>query len=95
MKKQATKEQQQLAAQQINLREKFINLPIHQRDAAVNYFNAYNLAAWLYNDVLDQDAKDYVEASINFAREAQVLEQAVDVEKIEDVQRKVNEINGE
>lgn len=70
-------ENQASAAQAVkaaNLREKLIQLPQSQQEAVANYFNMYNCAAWLFNEVLSQDARNYVDQSISYARELQQLE---------------------
>lgn len=63
-----------MAAQVVNLRQKLIGLPKVMQDAVANYFNMYNCAAWLYNEILTPDAKDYVDQSITYARELNDLE---------------------
>lgn len=73
-KKQAADFQQQQAAKAVNLREKLLALPKVMQEGVANYFNMYNCAAWLYNEVLTPDAKEYVDLSIQFARELNDLE---------------------
>lgn len=63
-----------MAANVVNLREKLLNLPQVMQEAIANYFNMYNCAAWLYNEILTQDAKDYVDESIKYARELNDLD---------------------
>lgn len=70
-KKQA---EAQMAAQVVNLRERLFHLPKVMQEAVANYFNMYNCAAWLYNEILTPDAKDYVDQSIKYAREINDLE---------------------
>lgn len=81
-KKQANKDLQDLksmqAAKAVNLRDQLIRLPKVMQEAIANYFNMYNCAAWLYNEVLTPDARDYVEQSIKYARELQELESLAD-----------------
>lgn len=70
-KKQA---EDKMALKVVNLREKLLNLPQVMQEAIANYFNMYNCAAWLYNEILTPDAKDYVDESINYARELNDLQ---------------------
>ena len=91
-KKQAADFQQQQAAKAVNLREKLLALPKVMQEAVANYFNMYNCAAWLYNEILTQDAKDYVDQSIQYARELQELEQATAVAP-EEVEQSIEALN--
>lgn len=91
-KKQAADFQQQQAAKAVNLREKLLALPKVMQEGVANYFNMYNCAAWLYNEILTPDAKDYVDLSIQYARELQDLEQATSAAP-EDVEQAIEELN--
>lgn len=65
-----------LAFKQISLRDKLMSLDRVQKEAVANYFNLYNAAAWIFNEVLDQNAKDYVDEAVIYARELNELDQA-------------------
>lgn len=96
-KKQANKDQQDLksiqAAKAVNLRDQLIRLPKVMQDAIANYFNMYNCAAWLYNEVLTPDARDYVEQSIQYARELQDLESLPDTTDPAKQDQIINDLN--
>lgn len=91
-KKQAADIQQQQAVKAVNLREKLLALPRVMQEGVANYFNMYNCAAWLYNEILSPDAKDYVDQSIQYARELQDLEKATAVAP-EKVDQAIQELN--
>lgn len=91
-KKQAADIQQQQAAKAVNLREKLLALPRVMQEGVANYFNMYNCAAWLYNEILTPDAKEYVDLSIQYARELQDLEKATAVDPKE-VEHSIQELN--
>lgn len=86
-------QQAKAAAKVVYLREKLYMLPRVQQEAAANYFNLYNAAAWLYNEVLSPDAKEYVEESISYARELQTLEQLPNSSDDSQNEQIVNELN--
>lgn len=90
--KQAADFQQQQAAKAVNLRERLIALPRVMQEGVANYFNMYNCAAWLYNEILTPDAKEYVDQSIQYARELQDLEKATLVSP-EDVEQSIEALN--
>ena len=91
-KKQA---EAKLAAQVVNLREKLMNLPQVMQEAVANYFNMYNCAAWLYNEILTPDAKDYVDQSIKYARELNDLEALPDITDPNEQQAQIDKLNSE
>lgn len=81
------------AAKAINLREKLIALPKVMQEAIANYFNMYNCAAWLYNDILTPDAKEYVDLSIQFARELNDLQNMPDATDLVEQEQIVKDLN--
>lgn len=86
--------QVEITAAQVNLRDLLVSMPKDQQEAVVSYFASYNLTAWLFNQVLSEDAKEYVEKAVELARQTKELEVAMkDVEKPEDVQEVVDQIN--
>lgn len=82
----------QIAFKQINLRDKLMQLDKHQREAVANYFNLYNAAAWTFNEILDQKAKEYVDESVQYARELAEMENA-QLDTAEDVEQFVQDVN--
>lgn len=96
-KKQANKDlhdlQSMQAAKAVNLRDQLIRLPKVMQEAIANYFNMYNCAAWLYNEVLTPDARDYVEQSIKYARELQELESIPDSIDPEEQDKMIRRLN--
>lgn len=96
-KKQANKDQQDLQSQQaakaVNLRDQLIRLPNVMQEAIANYFNMYNCAAWLYNEVLTPDARDYVDQSIQYARELQALESIPDSMDPKEQEQMIEDLN--
>lgn len=91
----AVNQQQQAnaAAKVIYLREKLMQLTRLQQEAAANYFNLYNAAAWLYNEVLTPEAKEYVEESISYARELQILEQLPNSADDNENEKNIDDLN--
>lgn len=75
MKKQVeAKQQAEIAAKQVQLRDLLVTLSDRDKAAVANYFNLYNAAAWLYNEVMSDDARNYADQSAAFARELAMME---------------------
>lgn len=91
-KKQA---EAQMAVKVVDLRSKLINLPKVMQEAIANYFNMYNCAAWLYNEILTPDAKDYVDQSIAYARELNDLQDLSDATDPVEQQLQIDKLNAE
>ena len=66
-----------LTASQVNLRDLLVTLSQDQQEAIASYFASYNLTAWLFNQVLSDDSKQYVEKAIELARQTRELENAM------------------
>lgn len=78
MKKQANSGQempQELKEMQVSLQTMFTNMSSEQRTAVANYLNAYNLAAWIYNELLNEDQRNYIDLSMRLVIETQKLDQ--------------------
>lgn len=94
MKKQVEKMQAEITAAQVNLRDQLVALPKEQQEAVASYFASYNLTAWLFNQVLSEDAKQYVEKAVELARQTRELEDAMqNVFEPADVEKVVNDLN--
>lgn len=84
-----------VAAAQINLRDLYLSLNKQQQEAAVQYFNSYNLAAWLYNEICDPDCKNYIDQAVKYAQELRAMEQIPDSDQDDKVQEFVDRFNSE
>lgn len=65
----------QLTAEQkksLNLRSLYLSLPSTEQEFCVHYFNLINASSSIYNNASD-DAKRYIDESIQFARELESL----------------------
>lgn len=102
MKKQAVSGQempQEIKNLQFNLQTMFSKLSDDQKKRVANYLNSYNITAWLYNEILDNDARDYVDLSMQYVLETQRLDQVNDIadgtkEKEQFVVDKLNDLHG-
>lgn len=80
-----------LAFKQISLRDKLQSLDRVQKEAVANYFNMYNAAAWIFNEVLDPKAKEYVDEAVIYARELNELDQThITPDNVEQVVSDIN-----
>lgn len=100
MTKQAKKapadaKNQQLKSQEMDLQMRFSKMSPEQRQAVGNYLNAYNLAAWIYNEIIDEDCRIYIDLAMKYTMETQVLAKAMhDVsDDPNEVDQLVNKIN--
>lgn len=91
----AQKQEQDLKDQQMDLQFRFSHLTPAQRDSVAQYLNAYNLAAWLYNELLHEEARTYIDLAMKYTMETQKLAAAMhDVsDDPNEVQQVVNHIN--
>lgn len=83
-----------MAAKVVDLRSQLIQLPKVMQEAIANYFNMYNCAAWLYNEILTPDAKNYVDQSIAYARELNALEAIPETNDPAEFDAHVKRLNG-
>lgn len=92
---EAQNQQQQIKSQETDLQMRFSHLNNDQRQAVGNYLNAYNLAAWLYNEILDEFSRTYIDLAMKYTMETQSLANSMrDVSSDDqDVENLVNSIN--
>lgn len=85
----------QFKAQEMDLQVRFSRLSSDQRQSVGNYLNAYNLAAWIYNEIIDDDCRIYIDLAMKYTMETQALANSMrDVsEDPNDVEKLVNQIN--
>lgn len=97
MSKQAKKSPAQQAnlELQFDLQQRFSKFSPDQKQTIANYLTAYNLAAWIYNDHLDEDMKHYVDLSMKYVIETNRLNAAMEgvSENPADVEQIVNQLN--
>jgi hypothetical protein len=91
----AQKEQNQLKSQELDLQMRFSKMTSEQRLAVGNYLNAYNLAAWIYNELIDEDCRIYIDLAMKYTMETQALAKSMkDIsDDPKDVEHLVNKIN--
>lgn len=92
---EAQNQHPELLAQEMDLQVRFSALSLDQRNAVGQYLNAYNLAAWIYNELIDEDCRVYIDLAMKYTMETQKLSQAMhDVsDDSNEVQQIVNDIN--
>lgn len=92
---EAQNQQNQLKAQEMDLQMRFSQLTPEKRHAVGNYLNAYNLAAWIYNEIIDEDCRIYIDLAMKYTMETQAL--ANSMREVSDdpkeVEQLVNNIN--
>ena len=92
---EAQNQQNQFKVQEMDLQIRFTKLSQVQRQAVGNYLNAYNLAAWIYNEIIDEDCRIYIDLAMKYTMETQAL--ANSMREVSDdpqeVQQLVNQIN--
>lgn len=85
----------QFKAQEMDLQMRFSRLSQEQRQSVGNYLNAYNLAAWIYNELIDEDCRIYIDLAMKYTMETQALANSMrDVsDDSKEVDHLVNRIN--
>lgn len=66
--------QAELAAKQQEMQHLFASLSKEQRNFVVNYLNSYNLTAWMYNELLDDQSREYIDQAMKFTMETKLLD---------------------
>lgn len=74
---EAQNQHQELKAQEMDLQIRFSKLSPEQRSAVGQYLNAYNLAAWIYNELIDEDCRIYIDLAMKYTMETQKFSQAM------------------
>lgn len=92
---EAQNQQDQFKAQEMDLQMRFSKLSPDLRQAVGSYLNAYNLAAWIYNVILDEDCRQYIDLAMKYTMETQKLAQVMSEvsDDPKEVQQVVNQIN--
>lgn len=97
MEKQAVNSAKDAALkdQQFDLQYKFSKMTDAQKTSVGQYLNAYNLAAWLYNEICDEDCRVYIDLAMKFTMETQRLNENMsnlsdDPNEVEDLANKIN-----
>lgn len=92
---EAQNQQNRFKVQEMDLQMNFFKLSQPQRQNVGNYLNAYNLAAWIYNEVLDEDSRLYIDLAMKYTMETQSLANSMKEvsDDPNDVERLVNRIN--
>lgn len=92
---EAQNQHEQFKSQEMDLQMRFSRLSPEQRQSVGNYLNAYNLAAWIYNEIIDEDSRTYIDLAMKYTMETQALANSMrDIsEDLNDVDKLVNQIN--
>lgn len=92
---EAQSQQDQFKAQEMDLQMRFSKLSSDLRQAVGSYLNAYNLAAWIYNELLDEDSRTYIDLAMKYTMETQKLAQVMSEvsDDPKEVQQIVDHIN--
>lgn len=87
--------QNQFKSQEMDLQMRFSRLSPGLRQAVGNYLNAYNLAAWIYNELLDEESRTYIDLAMKYTMETQKLAQSMREvsDDPQEVEQLVNTIN--
>ena len=80
---------QEMATKALNLRQRYLSLSQQEQAACVHFFNLHNNAGWIYNELLSQDARDYIDLQVAYSQELAYLESQQNVET-DEVQHTIN-----
>ena len=87
--------QAELAAKNQEMQHLFVSLTSDQRTLVINYLNSYNLTAWLYNELLDDKCREYIDQAMKYTMETAALSK--ELEKVSgdpaEVDQVVSDIN--
>lgn len=67
-------ESPEMARRAMNLREQYISLTKVQQELVVHWFNLHNAAGCIYNECLNQDARDYIDLQVKYSQEMEMMQ---------------------
>lgn len=79
----------ELASRALNLRQRYLSLTKKDQDACVHFFNLHNNAGWIYNELISQEAREYIDLQVAYSQELAYIESQANVQT-EEVDQTIN-----
>ena len=64
----------ELAAKALSLRQQYLSLSAIEQAAISHFFNLHNNAGWIYNELLSDQGRKYVDDQVYYSQELAALE---------------------
>lgn len=65
----------EMARKAFSLRELYLSLTEIEKAAVTHFFNLHNNAGWIYNELMSDKGRSYIDQQVQYAQELAVLEQ--------------------
>lgn len=73
----------EMASRALNLRQRYLSLTKKDQDACIHFFNLHNNAGWIYNELISQEAREYIDLQVAYSQELAIIETSQNVESDE------------
>lgn len=84
----------EMAVKAMNLREQYLSLTKTEQEAVTHFFNLHNNAGWIYNVLMSDQGRKYIDDQVYYSQELaaleRVAEEGLDPNEI-DITERVNE----
>lgn len=64
----------EMAVKALNLRELYLTLTEQEKAAVVHFFNLHNSAGWIYNEIMSDNGRSYIDQQVRYSQELAALE---------------------
>lgn len=64
----------ELASKALSLRQQYLSLTPLEQAAVTHFFNLHNNAGWIYNELVSDACRAYIDAQVYYAQELAALE---------------------
>lgn len=68
----------EMAARAMTLRQQFLALTKVEQEAVTHFFNLHNNAGWIYNELMSDLGRKYIDDQVYYSQELAALESAAD-----------------
>lgn len=66
----------EMAAQAMSLRQQYLALSPIEQAAVTHFFNLHNNAGWIYNELMSDQGRKYIDDQVYYSQELAALEAA-------------------
>lgn len=64
----------EMASKALSLRERYLSLTPTEQVAVTHFFNLHNNAGWIYNELVSDNCRQYIDDQVYYSQELAALE---------------------
>lgn len=68
----------EMAAKAMSLRQMYLSLTQLEQEAVTHFFNLHNNAGWIYNELMSDQGRKYIDDQVFYSQELAKLEKSVE-----------------